>query len=324
MKIIDKIYGEEDIGEPVLLELIGSALVQRLKGISQMGLPAELYHESVFSRYEHSVGVLVLLRRLGASLEEQVAGLLHDVSHSAFSHVIDWVIGDPSKEDHQDNIHEEILSDKDIVEILSRYGLDYKDIARIEDFTLLETELPSVCVDRFDYAMREIYKEISGEETKFILNSIKNVNGRMIFSNFRAAELFSFGYLKCQTEHWAGKEARARYYILADILRRALSSKIISIDDFRKTDNEVVETLSRSGDGQILKYLALLRQRLVVKESNEGIELIKKLRYVDPPVIFEGRERKLSEVSENYSKKLDNMLKESSKVKRVLVEGYNT
>jgi HD superfamily phosphohydrolase len=34
---------------------------------------------------------MLLVRRLGASLEEQIAALLHDVSHTAFSHVIDSV-----------------------------------------------------------------------------------------------------------------------------------------------------------------------------------------------------------------------------------------
>ena len=79
MKLNDSVYGEEEINEPVLLELINSKPVQRLKGISQMGLPKDYYHRPVFSRFDHSVGVLILLRRLNANLREQIAGLLHDI-----------------------------------------------------------------------------------------------------------------------------------------------------------------------------------------------------------------------------------------------------
>jgi hypothetical protein len=80
MIINDKIYGKVKIEEPVLLKLLKSPSVLRLKNISQFGVPDLYYHFKNYSRYEHSVGVMILLRKLGATLEEQVAGLLHDVS----------------------------------------------------------------------------------------------------------------------------------------------------------------------------------------------------------------------------------------------------
>ncbi|HUB93002.1 MAG TPA: HD domain-containing protein [Verrucomicrobiae bacterium] len=89
MTIDDRVYGSAEVNSNVLLDLINSQPVQRLKGIAQFGIPDEFYHKQNYSRYEHSVGVMILLQRLGASEEEQIAGLLHDVSHTAFSHVID-------------------------------------------------------------------------------------------------------------------------------------------------------------------------------------------------------------------------------------------
>ena len=99
MDIKDEIYGEFKVAEPVLISLINSQPIQRLKGIDNYGIPKEMYQFPGFSRFDHSLGVLLLLRRLGAGIEEQVAGLLHDVSHTAFSHVVDWAIGDSEKED---------------------------------------------------------------------------------------------------------------------------------------------------------------------------------------------------------------------------------
>ncbi len=96
MQYDDAVYGATEITEPVLLDLMESCAMQRLKGISQHGVTALLGITPAFTRFDHSVGVMLLVRRLGASIEEQVAALLHDISHTAFSHVIDFVFNDHS------------------------------------------------------------------------------------------------------------------------------------------------------------------------------------------------------------------------------------
>lgn len=90
MLVNDEIYGEYEV-EAVLQDLIQSKPVQRLKGIHQGGASYLVNPKWNVTRYEHSMGVMLLIRRLGGSIEEQIAGLLHDVSHTAFSHVIDFV-----------------------------------------------------------------------------------------------------------------------------------------------------------------------------------------------------------------------------------------
>ena len=116
--IHDRVYGKIEIEEPVLIELINSKPVQRLRKIEQFGIPSEWHCFPGFKRFEHSVGVLILLIKLNAPLKEQIAGLLHDVSHTAFSHVVDWVFGaTTTNEDYQDLIHEKILIQSEIPKI---------------------------------------------------------------------------------------------------------------------------------------------------------------------------------------------------------------
>ena len=67
MKITDEIYGEFDINEEVLIELINCKTIQRLKGISSAGFyPAypEISYK-ITNRYNHSIGVFLLLRKYG-------------------------------------------------------------------------------------------------------------------------------------------------------------------------------------------------------------------------------------------------------------------
>jgi uncharacterized protein len=325
MKINDLVYGDEEITEKVLLDLIDSAPVQRLKGISQQGLPSEYHFRATFSRYEHSIGVLILLRRFGAEIEEQISGLLHDISHTAFSHVVDWIAGDPSKEDYQDSVHLNILENSNIPEILLKYGFDYKKIAEIKSYSLLENEIPSVCADRLDYALREIKDFESKENINLILNNFLNYKGEIVFSSSEAAEIFSRGYLKCNEEHWAAPETKARYAILSNILKNAINKNIISFEDLKKTDKEVVNKLLDASDEDINLKFELLRKGLELNDSLEGeedsVELITKKRYIDPFVLVNDDLKRLSSLSKDYNDFLQCFLN-ASQSKFVKIRGF--
>src|SRR3974377_2195743 len=125
MRYLDSIYGEIDVEEPVLSDLMQTQAMQRLRGVLQHGITALIGITQPVTRFDHSMGVMLLVRQLHArhpernvmeskdernameskdernameskharsSLEEQIAALLHDVSHTAFSHVIDYVV----------------------------------------------------------------------------------------------------------------------------------------------------------------------------------------------------------------------------------------
>ena len=124
MKYTDRVYGEVEITESAVLELINSTTLQRLKDIDQAGYSSAHFPNTEHSRFEHSVGVYILLKRFKAPLEEQVAGLIHDVSHSALSHCIDYILdtGSQSEHNHQDNVFEEYVKKTPIPSILKKYN----------------------------------------------------------------------------------------------------------------------------------------------------------------------------------------------------------
>jgi HD superfamily phosphohydrolase len=107
-EIVQTFYGPIEVKEPVLLELIHSAPMQRLKQVHQYGVAYYTKtHPEEYNRFDHSLGVFAILRIKGASLVEQIAGLLHDISHSAFSHVGDWVYAKENQEnDYHSSVHE--------------------------------------------------------------------------------------------------------------------------------------------------------------------------------------------------------------------------
>ncbi|MDP2673027.1 MAG: HD domain-containing protein [Nanoarchaeota archaeon] len=317
MILKDKIYGIENIKENVLVDLINSSPVQRLKGIAQFGIPDEYYHKKGFSRYEHSVGVFILLRKLNAGLEEQLAGLLHDVSHTAFSHVVDGVFGDLTKEDYQDKRHEDFIKNSCVKNILEKYKLDYKKISKLENFSLLEREAPSLCADRLDYSLRELEMDKGFNFVNNIFLDLENKNNQIVFKTKEIAEIFAKEYMLLQKENWGGDQARTRYYILSNILKKALDNKIILFDDLDKTDEDVLEKLNSCKEEYILKNLNLLRNNLSIFDSDEGIELKKKFRYIDPEISINGSFKKLSELSNEYKKIINLEKQNSQKIKKV-------
>ena len=84
----DPVYGQVRLTEPLLIDLFHSKAVQRLERIHQGGITAYIQPTRKTTRLDHSLGVTALLRKLDAQVEEQAAGLVHDVHHNAFSQFI--------------------------------------------------------------------------------------------------------------------------------------------------------------------------------------------------------------------------------------------
>ena len=91
----------------LLLELIDTREVQRLRRIKQMGVTELVFPGANHSRFAHSLGVLhtarlfldQLTRHHGQSLPQEqrafllAAALLHDVGHGPFSHSFEQITG---------------------------------------------------------------------------------------------------------------------------------------------------------------------------------------------------------------------------------------
>ncbi len=313
MLINDRVYGGVVVNEPSLVELINSQPIQRLKGIAQFGLPDKYYQIKGFSRFEHSVGVMLLLRRFGATTEEQIAGLLHDVSHSAFSHTIDWVMGDETKEDIQDSLYSKFIKGKEITKILKKHGYDPERISNLENFHLLESAAPNLCGDRIDYLLRE-----PGVPTSKLILGIIVVNDKFLAKNIVSARLLANTYLERQLNHWGGYQAAYRWKLLAICLKYALKKKIITKSDFFKDDAYLVTKLKISGDKKIMKIFNTLRKKSTKSFPRLGLVVHKKIRYIDPEFIDKnGQIKRLSQLDKRFNKKLKSALKTMSEGVRV-------
>jgi hypothetical protein len=301
MIINDKIYSTFEISSPIILELINTKAFQRLKNINQFGIPNKYFHLDGYSRYDHSLGVYILLNKLRASKEEQVAGLLHDISHTAFSHIVDWVIGDNQKEDYQDKNHLSILEQKELVDILNKYGYSAKQIANYHNFSLLEKDLPNLCADRIDYAFREF----SLDTIEKCLYKLRVFKKEIVFSTEESALIFAENFLKLQIENWSGYEAVTRYVLISELLKKAMKENIISLKDLLKTDEYVINKLLKTKKKDYLDTLSLLENKRLDFLPKSKIYVKKKFRYVDPKIYEDRKLKRLSEINKKFRRNLE-------------------
>ena len=275
--------------------------MQRLKGIAQFGIPDAYSHLTSFSRFEHCIGVMILLKKLDASEEEQVAGLLHDVSHTAFSHIIDWVVGEGTKEDYQDNHHKKYILSTDIPEILERHGFSVDRIVDYHPFGLLERSLPDLCADRIDYSLREFPPEVARK----CFASLIVKDNMIVCKDEESALLFARNYLYVQTHHWGGAEDSIRYRVFADILREALQKNIISMEDFWQTDQFVVDKMLGANDEEIMQLLSVFDQEYISALEESDQKIFRKFRRIDPLFLENGKLIRLSSVNETFKEELE-------------------
>src|SRR3989339_1400953 len=229
MKYTDRVYGNFEITEPVILELINSPTLQRLKEIGQAGYFEPHFPGTAHSRFEHSIGDYLLLKNYGAPIEEQIAGLIHDVSHSAFSHCIDYVLdaGSEKEHNHQDNVFDEFVRKSEIPEILKKYSLDLEYILDDKNFPLKEKDLPDLCADRIDYSLRtaQVFGEI--ETARYFLDNLTAENGEWVFKNFDSAKKYAELFLKLNISYYAGLPSAVMFRTVGDCLRYALLKEYI-------------------------------------------------------------------------------------------------
>lgn len=314
MVINDRIYGQQEIKEPVIQKLINSKPLTRLQYINQAGPSKYLYPWKTISRFEHSLGVMMLLKMFGASVEEQIAGLLHDVPHTAFSHVADFVFTNEQHEYHE-LFHEEVINKSEIPDILRAYGISLR-VIHPEKFSLLERKIPDLCADRIDYALRDFMAWKHDEErVKFKLQGLTVFKKEFVFTNIESAELFARDYLTIDEASWANPLEAAVYELMAQAIAHALDKKILTHSDLFSDDETVMTLLRDRGDAFIQKKLAYLTPSFRIEPASQAHHQLfvkTKVRVVDPKIKQGNTLTRLSQLSGEYKKLMERHTKRGS------------
>ncbi|MDD2807281.1 MAG: HD domain-containing protein [Patescibacteria group bacterium] len=308
IKINSPLYGHVTIKEPVLIDLIKSPALQRLKKIEQHGtwqLHQSWKKSHHFSRYDHSIGVMLLLRKFNASIEEQLHGLLHDISHTVFSHVADFLFNkDTSKHSYQDDRLGKAFQLQGVNAILKKYGFNHTKILSTSTFPLAERDLPDLCADRIDYTLSDPWAKVfDTADPKKILKDLTVYQQQFVFKSRSGAQAFARLYEKHNRNNWCKPLQIAIYTISAQVLREALTKKIITKKELYTTDEYILKKLGHTKNPIITKKLQQIKNlkiKIVSKKTAADFWGTSKTRVVDPYFLQDGKLIRLSKVDPVY------------------------
>jgi uncharacterized protein len=168
----DPVHRYVHVRDRVIWDLVGTKELQRLRRIKQLGTTFLTFHGAEHSRFNHSLGVYEIVRRIiddvfagrpewnnDDRLLTLCAALLHDLGHGPFSHSFEKVFDF----DHEDFTRAIILGNTEVNAILTKVSPDFPDkvaevIAKTSEKKLVVSLISSqIDADRMDYLQRDAY-----------------------------------------------------------------------------------------------------------------------------------------------------------------------
>lgn len=292
-KFNDELYGEYYVDD-VIYEIINTKIFKRLKNIYQSGggyLVNDLWN---VNRQEHSIGTMILSLKFGGNIEEQIRALLHDISHTAFSHVIDYILKNEN-EDYHEKIQKNFLNDEELLSILRKYNLNIKRIM-LKNYSFLDDELPELSFDRIDYTLRDLFrqKRISHKDVREIVNNLAVYQNKLCFNSLEIGKWFQKLYFQEVVEYFQDPLNMYINTMLSNLLASALNEKIIQLQDFNFTDEYIIKKINSSSKKKELEDI------INKKKFDEFLLLEEKIkvkkRYIDPYILVNNEIKRISEI----------------------------
>ena len=292
------LWGDEYVTSSEIEKVLDTPVMKRLKDIDQSGA-ARYFGPKLpkFSRYDHSIGVWALLKKTGADLKEQIAGLLHDTSHTVFSHIGDHIFAknanDFTQRSYQDTIHMAFLKKNKLINIVSAFGLTPEDLdPEKKEYKRLEQPLPDMCADRIQYNIHTglLLGVISKEDAKAIFDNIKFENGKWFFTDKDLAKKFAKLSVYFTQNFWGSKWNVSLDIHFANALKRAIKLKLVLISDLFLTDNVIMTRLLKNQDRilQLNIYQCKHPLEKIPGKKYKSIFFKPKFRGIDPLMRVEG------------------------------------
>jgi HD superfamily phosphohydrolase len=301
----DTVYDTQEINEIVLLDLLASQAMQRLRGVLQHGVTALIGITSPVTRYDHSLGAMFLVRRLGGDINEQIAALLHDVSHTAFSHVIDYVFDDHDGQSYHDEHKEAYLSTTDVPEILAHHGYDWRQYLDENRFPILEQPAPRLCADRLDYFLRDSLDLglATPVDVAQVLDHLLLVDSRIVTDDLKVARWLGNTYIAADDASWANLREVGLYEAAARAIRHALDIGALNESDIWGADRLVWAKMLAYDDPQLQQWLQLVSPatEFVWDDTQPTFRVSTKVRTIDPDIWVSSDLKTLSQLDMDFA-----------------------
>lgn len=312
-----------------LKEYIELPIMQRLSGIGLLcGTDwTSLYKNRFFySRLDHSVGVALIIWNFTKDKTQTIAGLLHDVSTTVFSHVSDFRKGDAlTQTSTEEPTTKMILSDSALCKLLESDGIEPKDVVDYHIYPIADNEIPSLSADRLEYMYPSglaldgswTFEEIAKTYNDLIILKNEENKEELGFKTIEMAELYCKKF--CMIGHILQlNENKLSLQLLSQIMSKAVELDVLQEEDFMTlSESKIIEKIESFISKKTLsleeqKFATMyntFRRMTKVEHTNQKlpedkyfcVSLKVKQRYINPLVKVgtnSQQAKRLSEVSD--------------------------
>lgn len=301
-----------------LIEYANVPEMQRLKGISMVSacehtklIPYKFFH----TRYEHSLGVALIVWHFTKDKKQAIAGLYHDIATPSFSHVVDYLHGDYEKQESTEELTETIIKNsKDIMKLLNRDNIKLEEVIDYHIYPIADNDSPKLSADRLEYTLSDglvTQDAFTLESIDRIYNNIKilkNEQGEdeIGFENLDIAE----EYLRRSSIMWhlfcGNSENNMIMQFWTDILRKMAKENYITEEDlYLYSEKEIVDKIRNCPNKKIRDAFEIFSNSTHVGRSDTEVKdkycisIKVKKRYTNPLVVCEdGQARRISDISQ--------------------------
>lgn len=301
-----------------LIEYANVKEMERLKGISMISACEHtklISYKFFHTRYEHSLGVALIIWNFTKDEKQTIAGLYHDIATPSFSHVVDFLHGDYEKQETTENLTEKIIRDsEDIMNLLKRDNIKVSEIVDYHIYPIADNDSPKLSADRLEYTLSDGLVT----QNAFTLESINRIyNNLIILKNETGDDEIGFKdleiaeeYIKRANKMWhlfsGNNENNMIMQFWTDILKTMIKFNYIEEKDLYKySEKEIVNIIKNCPNKEIVEAFKIFENSKEIGRSETEVKgkycisIKTKKRYTNPLVLVKGKNIRI----ENASKK---------------------
>ncbi len=253
-----------------------------------------------YSRYDHSMGVALIVWHFTRSMEQALAALFHDVTTPTFAHAVDFLNGDHLRQESTEaGVAECLAASPEICGLLAEYGISLDDISDYHRYPVADNDSPALSADRLEYTIGNLfnYGFASVEQLRIFYEDLtvgsdeQNLPELTFRTPEKAAE---FARLALKTSRvYVADEDRFAMEALAQLLRQAMVRGVLTYADLGGTEPRLIEKLCADGECAaawevFCGYSRILRS---TEKPKDGlwVQVDAKRRWIDPLAEERGR-----------------------------------
>lgn len=252
-----------------------------------------------YSRWDHSVGVGLIVWHFTQDRAQALAGLLHDIATPTFAHVVDFLRGDHLRQEATEAGTRRIIEQSPALQaLLRREGLTTDEVCDYHVYPMADNDAPRLCADRLEYtlgnlvnfdlyepsALRPFYEDVVAAENE-------DGETELTFQNAEIALRFAEGALAC-AQVYVSDEDRFAMQALAELLAEAIAAGALCEADLMTDEPALLRKLCAAPgwEARWRRFCAMHALERTDSPKGEGWRKIDaKRRRIDPYVCRQGR-----------------------------------